>query len=142
MGEAGTGVDGQLRQDPASRQNVVVDDRVAVVVRGAHASEWLEEGVAGSRSVQLGPVLVPDGEAQVVPLHVLRGAYVSVDVGRNAAGRVARKAGADAFEADARRRRGRADRPHDLLPPAVLREVVGRARGVYRFEPLLLFAAG
>src|ERR1041385_7109310 len=107
MGEAGAGLDDQLREDPAVGQDVVVDDGIAVVVRGADAAERLEEGVAGGGAEELVAALVEDGEAQVVPLHVLGGADVAVDVGGHAAGgEAAGEADADAVEADAGGRGG------------------------------------
>ena len=66
-------LDGELGQDPAVRELVVLDDRVAVVVGLARAAKALPDVLpaAGSRSSERAARLVEDRKSDVDPLDVL-----------------------------------------------------------------------
>src|SRR5256885_9663695 len=73
--------DNELRENPATSQDVVRNHGVAVVVRRAEAAQGLEESVTRSGTVEQGAGgFVKDGEAGVVPLHVLRRAHAAIHV--------------------------------------------------------------
>ena len=76
----------ELRREPAIGLAVVLDDRVAVIRRLAHAPETLKERVSGKRAEQQGAGLVVDRPDRVDVHHELVLAHVAVDIGRNVPG--------------------------------------------------------
>src|SRR3982074_3385459 len=110
---AGRPSDSELRNDPATREDVVRDNRVAVVVRRADAPQRLEERITSGGSVLEGTGgFVENREAGVVPLHVLGWAAGALPR-RGIPGRAeSTESHTDALEVDAggRRRRGERSR--------------------------------
>src|SRR5204863_4416319 len=141
MGVARAGADDELREDPAAGEEVIADDRIAVIVCGAGSAEGLEEGVASGRPVeQRAGGLVENGEAGVVPLHVLRCTDATVDVGRIAAGAEGAETDADAVETGADGARGRKLRPEEVLDRPVRSSDFGRGNRADRLGMTLIVA--
>ena len=67
------GGDGELAEDPALRDFVVEDDRIAVIIGLASTAKAGPERIAGGWPSDFGASrLIEDGERSVDPLHVLR----------------------------------------------------------------------
>ena len=128
----------KLGEDPASGENVVSDDRIAVVVTRARAAQRLEQRVAGGGAVeQRTRGLVEDREAGVVPLNVLRRADAAVHVGGVAVRQEAGETHSDAVPTHARRRRrGRRRARRQLHRRNIRGLVVDRAIDEDRFRML------
>ena len=109
MREIRARADDELREDPAPGEDVIGDHRVAVVVRGAGATERLKEGVTSGGPIEQRAGLTEDREARVVPLDVLRRADASVRIRRIARGDEPGKPHTDTVEAHARWGRRRDD---------------------------------
>ena len=79
-----------MREDPAPRENIIRDHRVAVVSCGAVSAEGLEQGIAGGGPIEQIPALIPDREAEVVPQDVLGRVNTAFRVRRNRVGKRSR----------------------------------------------------
>ena len=106
------GEDGELREDPAIGEDVVLHQRVTVIVRGARSAEALEKRVAFDRPVQQLAALVVDGDLRVHPLNEVILADAAGRIGRGGV----RDAGAVEIHADeVRRVSGRRPVLHDWI---------------------------
>ena len=113
---AGRPVDSELRKYPAAGENVVRDDGVAVIVRCADAAQRLEKRIPGGGTVlESAGRLVEDGEAGVVPLHILSGTHTAVHVRGITGRREPKETHADALEGETRRTRCRGKRSRNGL---------------------------
>src|SRR5205807_3633570 len=117
MGSAAVGpIDSELRKYPATGENVVRDDGVAVIVRRADAAQRLEKRVPGGGTVlESAGRLVEDGEAGVVPLYILSGTHTAVHVRGITGRREPKETHADALEGEACRTRCRGKRSRNGL---------------------------
>ena len=72
MREIGARTHDKLRENPAPAENIICDDRIAVVVCGAVTAERLKERVASGRPVkQRACRFIENSETGIVPLDIL-----------------------------------------------------------------------
>jgi hypothetical protein len=134
----GASIDHKLRHYPAIGKNVIGHDRVSIVVRGANASERLEEGVASGRTVEQRPrIFIENRKAGVVPLHVLGGPDATVHIGRIASRGEPAESYADGVPAHAGRRWRRVDRAQGRLESSVNAGAFRWSRRNHRFHVVM-----
>ena len=103
MREIRTGANHELRENPASTENIVRNHWVAVIMRGTRAAERLKKRVAGDRSVKARAAFVPDRKAGVVPLNILYRTDAAIRVRRIASRNKTGDAGSDTLKTDSSR---------------------------------------
>ena len=102
MRKVGTPPNNELRENPASRHNVVRDHWVAVIVQCAISAQLLEKGIAGNGPGQrCARGFIENSETGIVPLNILFRADAAVRIRRVARRDKIGKSHSDTFKIQA-----------------------------------------